>query len=52
MEYSIEAAALFNPSIVEDPDWRGAGVDQKRVIVTFRARANTIFLLSCLSKAY
>src|SRR3954454_23768450 len=23
MEYSIEAAALFNPSIVEDPDQKG-----------------------------
>ncbi|MEJ7678042.1 MAG: glycoside hydrolase family 130 protein [Segetibacter sp.] len=37
MEYSIEAAALFNPSIVEDPDQRGAGVCQKKVIVSFRA---------------
>jgi predicted GH43/DUF377 family glycosyl hydrolase len=37
MEYSIEAAALFNPSIVEDPDQRGAGIGQKKVIVSFRA---------------
>jgi predicted GH43/DUF377 family glycosyl hydrolase len=37
MEYSIEAAALFNPSIVEDPDQRGAAVGQKKVIVSFRA---------------
>jgi predicted GH43/DUF377 family glycosyl hydrolase len=37
MEYSIEAAALFNPSIVEDPDQTGAGVGQKKVIVSFRA---------------
>ncbi len=37
MEYSIEAAALFNPSIVEDPDQHGAGVGQKKVIVSFRA---------------
>ncbi len=37
MEYSIEAAALFNPSIVEDPDQAGAGVGQKKVIVSFRA---------------
>ena len=37
MEYSIEAVALFNPSIVEDPDQRGAGVGQKKVIVSFRA---------------
>ncbi|MCW3081615.1 glycoside hydrolase family 130 protein [Segetibacter sp.] len=37
MEYSIEAAALFNPSIVEDPDQRGAGIGQKKVIISFRA---------------
>lgn len=37
MEYSIEAAALFNPSIVEDPDQRGAGAGQKKVIISFRA---------------
>lgn len=37
MEYSIEAAALFNPSIVEDHDQSGAGVGQKKVIVSFRA---------------
>jgi predicted GH43/DUF377 family glycosyl hydrolase len=37
MEYSIEAAALFNPSIVEDPDQNGAGKGQKKVIVSFRA---------------
>ncbi|MCU7549266.1 glycoside hydrolase family 130 protein [Chitinophagaceae bacterium LB-8] len=37
MEYSIEAAALFNPSIVEDPDQGGAGAGQKKVIVSFRA---------------
>ncbi len=36
MEYSIEAAALFNPSIVEDTDQNGAGKEQK-VIVSFRA---------------
>ncbi|TKK64190.1 glycosidase [Ilyomonas limi] len=37
MEYSIEAAALFNPSIVEDPKQDGAGYGQKKVIVSFRA---------------
>lgn len=37
MEYSIEAAALFNPSIVEDPDQSGAADGQKKVIVSFRA---------------
>ena len=37
MEYSIEAAALFNPSIVEDINQDGAGKEQKKVIVSFRA---------------
>jgi predicted GH43/DUF377 family glycosyl hydrolase len=37
MEYSLEAAALFNPSIVEDPDQSGAGAGEKNVIVSFRA---------------
>ena len=37
MEYSIEAAALFNPSIVEAPDQSGAGEGQTKVVVSFRA---------------
>ena len=37
MEYSIESAAFFNPSIVEDPDQTALGEDEKRVIVSFRA---------------
>lgn len=37
MEYSIEAAALFNPSIVEDPNQEGANKGQKNVIISFRA---------------
>lgn len=37
MEYSIEAAALFNPSIVADPDQRGVAAGHKKVIVSFRA---------------
>lgn len=37
MEYSIESAAFFNPSIVEDPDQSGLGLDEKRVILSFRA---------------
>ncbi len=37
MEYSIEAAALFNPSMVAAPDQTGAGEGQKKVIVSFRA---------------
>ena len=37
MEYSLEHAALFNPSIVEDPDQSGAATGEKNVIVSFRA---------------
>jgi predicted GH43/DUF377 family glycosyl hydrolase len=37
MEYAIEAAALFNPSIVEDPDQSGAAPGEKNVIISFRA---------------
>ncbi len=36
-EYSIESAAFFNPSIVEDPDQSGLQAGQKRVIMSFRA---------------
>jgi predicted GH43/DUF377 family glycosyl hydrolase len=36
-EYSIESAAFFNPSIVEDPDQSELGPDEKRVILSFRA---------------
>lgn len=37
MEYSIESAALFNPSIMEHPDQSGLEEGQLRVIVSFRA---------------
>ena len=37
MEYSIESAAFFNPSIVEHPDQSETGQDEKRVILSFRA---------------
>jgi predicted GH43/DUF377 family glycosyl hydrolase len=37
MEYSIEAAAFFNPSIVEDPDQTELSKGEKRVIISFRA---------------
>ncbi|MEO5593079.1 MAG: glycoside hydrolase family 130 protein [Chitinophagaceae bacterium] len=37
MEYSIEAAAFFNPSIMEDPDQTGLASGEKRVIISFRA---------------
>ena len=36
-EYSIESAAFFNPSIVEDPDQTDLEEGQKRIIVSFRA---------------
>ena len=36
-EYSVEAAAYFNPSIVEHPDQYGMGEGEKRIIVSFRA---------------
>ncbi|MDA3809006.1 MAG: glycoside hydrolase family 130 protein [Spirochaetaceae bacterium] len=37
MEYSIEAAAFFNPSIVESPDQMGVLPGEKRVNLSFRA---------------
>jgi beta-1,2-mannobiose phosphorylase / 1,2-beta-oligomannan phosphorylase len=37
MEYSIEAAAFFNPSIVEHPDQSELRWDELRVILSFRA---------------
>src|SRR5665647_3322254 len=37
MEYSIESAAFFNPSVVENPDQSETRQDEKRVIFSFRA---------------
>ncbi|MFC3196634.1 glycoside hydrolase family 130 protein [Parapedobacter deserti] len=37
MEYSIEAAAFFNPSIIEHPDQTALAKGQKRIILSFRA---------------
>jgi predicted GH43/DUF377 family glycosyl hydrolase len=37
MEYAYEAAAIFNPSVVEAPDQSGVGAGQKRVIISLRA---------------
>jgi len=37
MEYSIESAAFFNPSIIEDPDQSELNPGEKRVIFSFRA---------------
>lgn len=36
-EYSIESAAFFNPSIVEDPDQTELEEGERRVIISFRA---------------
>lgn len=36
MEYSIESAAFFNPSIMEHPDQKEMGPGQLRVIFSFR----------------
>jgi predicted GH43/DUF377 family glycosyl hydrolase len=36
-EYSIESAAFFNPSIIEDPDQRDLEEGEKRLIISFRA---------------
>src|SRR3970282_2892431 len=37
MEYAIESAAFFNPSIVEDFDQSSLEKGEKRVIISFRA---------------
>lgn len=37
MEYSIESAAFFNPSLIEDPDQSEVRTNEKRVIFSFRA---------------
>jgi predicted GH43/DUF377 family glycosyl hydrolase len=37
LEYAIESAALFNPSVVEHPDQSGLRSGEKRVIISFRA---------------
>jgi len=36
-EYSIESAAFFNPSIIEDPDQTDLEEGEKRLIISFRA---------------
>src|SRR5690606_21993820 len=37
MEYSLESAALFNPSMIEDLDQSFLKDGEKRVIISFRA---------------
>jgi len=36
-EYSVEAAALFNPSIVPHPNQKGVGKGSQRFVMSFRA---------------
>lgn len=36
-EYSIESAAFFNPSIIEDPDQTDLEEGERRMIISFRA---------------
>ena len=36
-EYSVEAAALFNPSIVPHPDQKGVAKGSRRFVMSFRA---------------
>ncbi len=55
MEYSIEAAAFFNPSIVEDPYQNGLQNGDMRVIVSFRATgeghiSSIVFLNAVIDK--
>ncbi|MGQ1786281.1 MULTISPECIES: glycoside hydrolase family 130 protein [unclassified Saccharicrinis] len=55
MEYSIESAAFFNPSMVDHPDQTEIGHDQKRVIISFRATgeghiSSIVFRTGVLSK--
>src|SRR6056297_1126277 len=43
MEYSIESAAIFNPSIVEDPYQEELGPGEKRVVLVSEQLAKGIF---------
>jgi hypothetical protein len=40
MEYAIESAAIFNPSIVEDFDQLNLKKGEKRVVISFRAHGD------------
>jgi len=55
MEYAIESAAIFNPSIVEDPDQSGLDEGEVRLIISLRATgeghiSSLIFRGAVLSK--
>ncbi len=56
MEYSIESAAFFNPSMVDHPDQSEIGPGSKRVIMSFRATgeghiSSIVFRTGILDKA-
>jgi len=40
-EYSVEAAALFNPSIVPHPDQKGVAKGSQRFVMSFRATGHS-----------
>ena len=55
MEYAIESAAVFNPSVVEDPDQNGLAEGEMRLIISLRATgeghiSSLIFRGAVLSK--
>ena len=55
MEYSIESAAFFNPSIIEHPDQSETGSGEKRVVLSFRATgeghiSSIVFRMGLLDK--
>lgn len=52
MEYSIESAAMFNPSIIEDFDQSFLAKNEKRVIISFRATERDIYPRSFFVGAY
>jgi predicted GH43/DUF377 family glycosyl hydrolase len=57
MEYSIESAAFFNPSVVEHPDQTELMPGKKRVIVSFRATgeghiSSIVFRLGIIDNDY
>ncbi len=47
MEYSIESAAFFNPSIVEHPDQSETGQGEKRVIIKFQGNRGRTYFIDC-----
>jgi predicted GH43/DUF377 family glycosyl hydrolase len=57
MEYSIESAAFFNPSVMEHPDQTELMPGKKRVIVSFRATgeghiSSIVFRLGIIDNDY